>query len=313
MKYSAGIDLGGTNIGAGIVSDDGQLIYKTSVPVIDPSDTDLLLTQISDAVKTCVSESGVGKIEFVGIGVPGIVMSEKGPVIFAPNIKWKEIDAAGAVSEQTGYPVILGNDADCAAVGEYRCGVGKNYENILMLTLGTGVGGAYIHDGRLFGFGKHGGEFGHITIVHDGVQCGCGKRGCFEVYASANALKRETWEEAERCPDSLIWQMCEGDPKKVKGRTAFDAAENGDEAGRRVVERYISYLADGIAGLCNIIRPDVVILGGGVAHQGDSLFDPLNEVFGPLCYSSDNVPVPKIIPAELGNKAGIIGAGLLGF
>lgn len=316
MKLSAAIDLGGTNIGVGIVREDGVLLHNASVPVEDASSPEATISQMAKAVRLCAEEAEVEitSLEFVGIGVPGISNGEKGPVIFAPNISWRGIDLAHELEEQLGLSVLLGNDADCAALGEYHFGCGKSYDTMLMLTLGTGVGGAIVTKGKLFkAFGPHGGEFGHIPLVHGGLPCKCGKSGCFEMYCSAPALKRQTREAAAEHPESLIWEMCGGNLQKVGGRTAFDAAENGDETGAAVVEAYISYLADGISGLVNILRPDVVVIGGGVSNQGASLLEPLNEAVASLCYSHESVTPPPVIKAALGNKAGIVGAGMLGF
>ena len=316
MKYSAAIDLGGTNIGIGIVSEEGELVFKTSVPVEDNKNHVALLTQMAEGTKQCIEECGIAKedIVFVGIGVPGLIKGPKGPVILAANINWHNVDAVSFLEEKIGLPVFLGNDADCAAMGEYYAGSGKQYKSLIMITLGTGIGGGAVADGKLFpGFNGFGGEYGHIPLVHNGVQCACGKKGCFEVYGSANALKRETREAAEANPESLIWELCEGNLDNIGGRTAFDAAEQGDETAKAVVEQYIDYLADGISGIVNMYRPEVIILGGGVSNQGASLLDPLNEKVAKLCVASDTIEAPKVVKASLGNSAGIIGAGLLGF
>lgn len=316
MKYSAAIDLGGTNIGIGIVSEEGELVFKTSVPVEDNKNPEALLTQMAEGTKKCIEECGIEKenIVFVGIGVPGLIKGPKGPVILAANINWHNVDAVSFLEEKIGLPVFLGNDADCAAMGEYYAGSGKEYKSLIMITLGTGIGGGAVSDGKLFpGFNGFGGEYGHIPLVHNGVQCACGKKGCFEVYGSANALKRETREAAEQHPESLIWELCEGDLDNIGGRTAFDAADQGDETGKAVVEQYISYLADGISGIVNMFRPEVILLGGGVSNQGASLLDPLNEKVAKLCVANETIEAPKVIKASLGNAAGIIGAGLLGF
>lgn len=316
MKYSAAIDLGGTNIGIGIVSEIGELVYKISVPVENNQDPTALLTQMAEGTKQCISECEISPedITAVGIGIPGVCKSNKGPVILAPNINWHNVDAVPFLEEKIGLPVFLGNDADCAALGEYHVGSGKQFESLIMITLGTGVGGGVVIGGKLFsGCGNFGGEFGHFPIVHGGVKCGCGKHGCFEAYGSANALKRQTREAVSLHPESLMWEMCGGDLSKIGGRTAFDAADLGDETGKAVVEQYINYLADGISGIINIFRPEAVILGGGVSNQGASLLDPLNEKVSELCYASETLTAPKVIKASLGNSAGIIGAGLLCF
>ena len=316
MKYSAAIDLGGTNIGIGIVSEEGELVFKTSVPVEDNKNPEALLTQMAEGTKKCIEDCGIEKenIVFVGIGIPGLIKGPKGPVILAANINWHNVDAVSFLEEKIGLPVYLGNDADCAAIGEYHSGSGKQYQSLIMITLGTGIGGGAVANGKLFpGFNGFGGEYGHIPLVHNGVQCACGRKGCFEVYGSANALKRETREAAEQHPESLIWEMCEGDLDNIGGRTAFDAADQGDETGKAVVEQYIDYLADGISGIVNMFRPEVIVLGGGVSNQGASLLDPLNEKVAKLCVASDTIAAPKVVKATLGNSAGIIGAGLLGF
>lgn len=316
MKYSAAIDLGGTNIGIGIVSEEGELVFKTSVPVEDNKNPEALLAQMAEGTKQCIEECGIEKenIVFVGVGVPGLIEGPKGQVILAANINWHNVDAVSFLEEKIGLPVYLGNDADCAAMGEYHSGSGKQFKSLIMITLGTGIGGGAVANGKLFpGFNGFGGEYGHIPLVHNGVQCACGRKGCFEVYGSANALKRETREAAEQHPESLIWEMCEGDLDNIGGRTAFDAADQGDETGKAVVEQYIDYLADGISGIINMFRPEVIVLGGGVSNQGASLLDPLNEKVAKLCVASDTIPAPKVVKATLGNSAGIIGAGLLGF
>ena len=316
MKYSAAIDLGGTNIGIGIVSEEGELVFKTSVPVEDNKNPEALLAQMAEGTKKCIEECGIEKenIVFVGIGVPGLIKGPKGPVILAANINWHNVDAVSFLEEKIGLPVYLGNDADCAAMGEYHSGSGKQYQSLIMITLGTGIGGGAVYNGKLFpGFNGFGGEYGHIPLVHNGVQCACGKKGCFEVYGSANALKRETREAAEKHPESVIWKMCEGNLDNIGGRTAFDAADRGDETGKAIVEQYIDYLADGLSGIVNVFRPEVIVLGGGVSNQGPSLFEPLNEKFAKLCVANDTIEPPKVVKATLGNSAGIIGAGLLGF
>ena len=315
MRYSVAVDLGGTNLAIGIVSEEAELFYKTSVPIADSNNVEVLASQMAEGIKGAIADSGIepSSLAFVGIGIPGISRTQKGPVIFAPNIHWREVDIARFLGKEIDLPIYLGNDADCALLGEYVAGIGKNYHRSLMLTLGTGVGGSILIDGKPMDFGPHGGEFGHIPLVHGGVLCGCGKKGCFEAYCSAVALKRETRDAAAAHPESLIWELCEGDLQKVGGRTPFDTAEAGDETAIAVVSQYIRYLADGISGLINIFRPDVVFLGGGVSNQGDSLLIPLDEEVQKLCYSSFSVEPPHVIRASLGNKAGIIGAGLLGF
>ncbi|HNW05246.1 MAG TPA: ROK family protein [Oscillospiraceae bacterium] len=314
MKYSVAVDLGGTNIGAGVVREDGRLISKVSALTPAGQGPEALIRQVCDTARAAIFEAHMEpqEIAFAGIGIPGVCKSVKGPVILAPNIGWKNIDCVPTLEAYLGMPVYLENDADCAALGEAKAGAGVNYDNLLMLTVGTGIGGGVILGGKLFA-APLGGEYGHVTLVHGGLPCSCGKRGCFECYASAVALKRETRKAAEAHPESLIWKLCEGDLSKIGGRTPFDAAEQGDETGEAVVEQYLDYLADGISGFVNIFRPQAVVIGGGVSNQGDSLLIPLEKKVAALCYASGDIPAPKIIRAFLGNDAGIIGAGMLGF
>jgi len=314
MKYFVAVDLGGTNIGAGVIREDGHLVSKVSVPIPSGTGPEDLIRQIGDTARTAIFEANMDpqEISFAGVGIPGVCKSKKGPVIFAPNIGWKNIDCEPVLEARLGMPVYLGNDADCAALGEAKAGAGIKYDSLVMLTIGTGIGGGVILNRKLFA-APLGGEYGHVTLVHDGLPCTCGKKGCFECYASAVALKRETRAAAEAHPESLIWKLCDGDLNKVGGRTAFDAAEQGDATGEAVVEQYLDYLADGISGFVNIFRPQAVVIGGGVSNQGDSLLMPLEKKVAALCYASGDIPTPRVIRAFLGNDAGIIGAGMLGY
>lgn len=313
MRYFIGIDIGGTNIAVGVVGEDGSLVKTLSVPTGAHRPAEALIADMIATSKAVVEAAGMtmADISSVGIGVPGAVTPD-GMVLSACNLNWTNIPLAKEVGEALGLPVYLGNDADCAALGEVVAGAGSAYKSALMITMGTGIGGGFIVNGKIFcGCNGQGTEPGHFTFVYGGEPCGCGKRGCFEAYASATALIRQTKRAMERDLGSKMWELVEHDIDKVNGKVPFDAAKLGDETALAVVAQYIDYLGMGIAGIVNSFRPDVVIMGGGICNQGDYLMVPLNETIRKYCYAPDPIPVPPAVRATLGNDAGIIGAGAL--
>lgn len=315
MKYYLGIDLGGTNIATGIIKEDYTMVAKHSVPTAYPRSAEAIVRDMALAGKAVLEKAGLTEsdIEYVGVGVPSTVNQFNHRVVFANNLNWKDYDMITEFRKNWDIPVYLGNDADAAALGEVLAGIGRDYQNALMITLGTGVGGGIIFNNRLFTGGDGlGCEPGHTIIVADGEQCTCGKKGCLEAYASVTALIRDTIRAMGNYPDSIMREMTGNDISKVNGRTAFDAAKKGDKAGQEVVKKYIHYLAVGISSMSTLLRPQAVILGGGVANEGEALFKPLREEFFSMVYGSDIIGGPKLVKATLGNDAGIIGAALLG-
>lgn len=313
MRYFIGIDIGGTNIAVGIVSEDGSLVKKLSVPTGAARGQEALVEDMIGSVKAVLELAGMNlsDISSVGIGVPGAVTPD-GVVIRAVNLGWKEVPLADILSNALGLPVYLGNDADCAALGEVVAGSGSNCNSALMITMGTGIGGGFIVNGKIFsGCTGQGTEPGHFTFCYGGEPCGCGKRGCFEAYASATALIRQTKRAMEQNPDSKMWALVDGDIDQVNGKVPFDAAKLDDGTARAVVAQYIDYLAMGIASLVDSFRPELVIMGGGICNQGDYLMIPLNEAIRKYCYASDEIAPPPAVRATLGNDAGIIGAAAL--
>lgn len=313
MRYFIGIDIGGTNIAVGIVSEDGSLVKKLSVPTGAARGQEALVEDMIGSVKAVLELAGMNlsDISSVGIGVPGAVTPD-GVVIRAVNLGWKEVPLADILSNALGLPVYLGNDADCAALGEVVAGSGSNCNSALMITMGTGIGGGFIVNGKIFsGCTGQGTEPGHFTFCYGGEPCGCGKRGCFEAYASATALIRQTKRAMEQNPDSKMWALVDGDIDQVNGKVPFDAAKLEDGTARAVVAQYIDYLAMGIASLVDSFRPELVIMGGGICNQGDYLMIPLNEAIRKYCYASDEIAPPPAVRATLGNDAGIIGAAAL--
>ncbi len=312
MGYRLGIDLGGTNIAAGIVTDEGRIVGKASVPCRPRRPAKEVLESVAEASRLAAEDAGMelSGIERGGIGIPGVCDGEKGMALLAANLGWVNVDVAGELTSLLGFRPAVGNDADCAALGEYYAGFGSRFRRLVFITLGTGIGGGIVLDGKL-AVGPGGGEIGHMVMDMGGDACPCGRRGCFERYASATALISQTKAAAESDKSSKIWEVCGGDLQNINGRTAFDAAELGDSAAAAVVDGYITYLAEGIANLVNILRPDAIVIGGGVSRQGDALMKPLDEKLRELVYASDTLGLPVVCAASLGNDAGIIGAAML--
>lgn len=313
MRYFIGIDIGGTNIAVGIVAEDGSMVKKLSVPTGAARGQDAMVADMIASVKAVLDLAGMSlsDISSIGVGVPGAVTPD-GIVIGAVNLGWKRVPLADILSNALGLPVYLGNDADCAALGEVVAGAGSNCNSALMITMGTGIGGGFIVNGKIFsGCTGQGTEPGHFTFCYGGELCGCGKRGCFETYASATALIRQAKRAMEKDPDSKMWALVDGDIDQVNGKVPFDAAKLGDATAQAVVNQYIDYLAMGIVSLVDSFRPELIIMGGGICNQGDYLMIPLNELIRKYSYISDEIPSPPAVRATLGNDAGIIGAAAL--
>ena len=316
MRYFLGVDLGGTNIAVGVVNELGELLGKHSVPTNPSRGFMAVVKDMADACIIAADKVGLSMddITNIGIGVPGAVDTKEGSVVLAVNLGWKGVPLADELNKYFEKPVYLGNDADCAALGEIFSGSAKGCSSAIMITIGTGIGGGIIMNKKIFsGCDGRGTEPGHYFLIYGGETCGCGKKGCFEAYASTTALIRQTKRAMEANPESKMWDLCGKKIDSVNGRTSFDAARLGDETALQVVDQFIEYLAAGTAGLVNIFRPEIVIFGGGVSHEGDYLLDPLNEKLQKLGYGTDLMPYPKAVKATLGNDAGIIGAALLGF
>ena len=225
------------------------------------------------------------------------------------NLGWENVPIAAELAKLTQKPAFALNDANAAALGEAWCGAGRKYGSIVFITLGTGVGGGVIIDGKLFqGFRSAGAELGHVVIRMGGAQCTCGRKGCFEAYASATALIRQTREAMEKHPESKLWDLCGGDLEKVEGKTAFDGQALGDETAKRIVSRYVKYLAEGLVNICNEFRPEAIVLGGGVCGAGDVLLKPLKRRINRYIYGGTKYAPVKVVIASLGNDAGLVGA-----
>ncbi len=305
-KYILGIDVGGTFIKGGVVDDLGNIIVSDKIPTA--SDEYGIVNGIAGLCRALCQSAGLSLCDCVGIGmgVPGTVDTEAGVVRYSNNLGWENVAISQKLTALTGLPVKIANDANVAALGEALFGCGKEYKTTVMLTLGTGVGGGIVIDGKLFeGNRGAGAEMGHAVIMMDGEPCTCGRRGCLEAYASATALIRDTRRAIKNNPDSLMAKE-----KEIDGATAFKYYDS-DESARTVVDNYIKYLACGITNLANEFRPDAIILGGGVCNEGERLIVPLQKILDNDIFGSAHSPKVKIITAELGNKAGILGGAAM--
>ena len=316
--YRIGIDLGGTNIAAGIVDKDMNLLYTASVPTGADRDGALIMDDMAELCRKLCADYNVAlsEIESIGIASPGIANHDTGVVEYANNLPFRKFPIAQMLRDRLGIERIrLENDANAAAWGEAVAGAAKGTTNSIMITLGTGVGGGIIIDNKVYsGFNYAGAELGHIVIEVNGAQCSCGRKGCWEAYSSATGLIRMTKEKIEECErtgrPTLMKKMAE-EKGKVSGRTAFDAKRAGDEAASEVVDKYVLYLAEGLSNIVNIFQPEVVSLGGGVSNEGDYLLDLLMPRIRERVYGGNIVLATKICVAKLGNNAGIIGAAML--
>ncbi|MBQ3265419.1 MAG: ROK family protein [Ruminococcus sp.] len=316
MSYRVGIDLGGTNIVAGVVDDDYNIIAKanckTNVPRPEAEICDSMAAVVKEAIKK--AKLKMDDIDYIGIGVPGAVNPETRIIETSPNLFFKNWEIAKMMEERLHKYTKVENDANAAALGEFLAGSAKGARNAIAITLGTGVGGGIVIDGKIYsGSNYAGAELGHMVIVKDGRECGCGRKGCWEAYASATALINMTKEAIrnEKAEFSYMLHLADDDIDNVNGKTAFDAQQAGDNTGAEVVEKYIGYLATGLINIINIFQPDVLCIGGGIAGQGENLLAPLRAIIEKERFTKYNEKQTKVCIATLGNDAGIIGAACL--
>ncbi len=315
-KVMIGIDLGGTGIKIGIVDSAFAIIAQTTIPTRGERPYQQLIADMGHAALALLEENGYKTQDCLGAGVgsPGTIDGKSGTVLYSNNIRWDHVPLAAELSKYLPMPVYINNDANCAALGETIRGAAKGCKNAIFLTLGTGVGGGIVVDGKIFEGGHPGGaELGHIRIASEGRKCTCGREDCLEAYASASALIADAKRMAERFPSSMLWELCGHDLERMNAKMPFDAAQAGDTCGQALVGLYIRYLADGITDLVNIFRPDMIVLGGGICGQGEKLTDPLNRYLQEHCFGASGAYIPPVVIAQNGNDAGIIGAASLVF
>ncbi|MBQ7377146.1 MAG: ROK family protein [Clostridia bacterium] len=317
--YYIGVDLGGTNIAVGVVDSSLKIIKKGSVPTIPNRDPSLIVKDMAKLAEDLLKDLNISldEVACVGIATPGTANSKTGVVEYANNLPFIDFPIADIFKKYLPVKkVLIENDANAAALAESLAGVAKGTKNSVMITLGTGVGGGIIIDGKVYsGFNCAGGELGHIVIEYDGKICSCGRKGCWEAYSSATGLTNMTREKVQECRFKRIPSLMvdEDDANgKVSARTAFAAMKKGDPAAKEVVDKYVRYLACGLANIINIFQPEVLSIGGGVCNEREWLLNPLMEILEHEQYTRSADKKTKVLIAELGNDAGIIGAAGLG-
>lgn len=312
--YKLGIDLGGTNIVAGIVDENYKIIATAKRKTNCPRPAEEIADDMAAVALEAIENAGLKKedIESAGVGSPGAIDPVNGVVTYANNLSFFGVKLAEMLKSRTGIDFYLENDANAAAYGEFIAGAGKGTKDFVMITLGTGVGGGVIIDGKIYAGSNYAGtELGHVVVTMDGEMCSCGRQGCWEAYASATALIRQTKQAMIKYPDTIMWDMVKGDINAVNGLTAFDAMRKGDEAGKQVVDKYIYYISVGVANNINIFQPEVFCIGGGISKEGDNLIVPVKKYVEGDNYARNLKKKAIIKTAELGNDAGIIGAAFL--
>ena len=303
--YRIGIDLGGTNIAVGVVNDRYEIVARRSVPTGAERPAEEVIRDMGDAVEEALRQAGLTAVDCasMGVGSPGACDPQTGVVKRAYNLNWFDVPVCRMLHQRFGIPVRLGNDANCAALAEVVAGAAVGCQDMVLITLGTGVGSGIISRGKILsGLRGGAGEAGHMLLVLDGEPCTCGRRGCWEAYASATALIRQTREAAVQNPQSLLAQV---PAEQINGRTVFDAAA------QRVIDRYCEYIAAGMTDIVNALAPEMILLGGGVSRQGERLLAPIREYIATHCFGQREGAIPVVAAAQLGNDAGIIGAAAL--
>lgn len=309
--YRIGIDLGGTAIKVGIIDPSDCIVGRCQLPTEADQPWQHVVENICKTIDGALADADLQMSDCTsaGIGSPGTIDAENGTVVYSNNFGWHDVPLADALHEKLGMPVHISNDANCAALGEVVAGAAKGCSNAVLITLGTGVGSGIILGGHIFeGGGPGGAELGHTMLRQDGELCTCGRHGCLEAYTSATALIREAKRAAEKDPKSKLLVLSGGKPERINGLIPFEAAKQHDAAACGVVERYIDDLADGIADVINLFRPQMVLLGGGISRQGEYLTRPLREKVARRAFGGTSSYLPEIRCAELENDAGMIGA-----
>ena len=308
-----GIDLGGTNIVAGVMDDHYQLLAKAKCKTNASRPAREIVTDMARMAREAAEKAGVSmsEVAHVGVGSPGTCNAANGIVEYANNLGFNHVPIKAWLEEDLHIPVSIENDANAAALGEALAGAARGARSCVCITLGTGVGGGIILDGKVYsGFNYAGAELGHMVIMVDGEDCTCGRQGCWEAYAPATALVRQTRRAMEAHPDSTMWKIA-GSLDNVDGRTAFDGMRAGDEAASQVVENYVHYVACGLINVINIFQPEVLCIGGGICKEGETLLKPIREYIFQERYSKFCEQQTRLCVAELGNDAGVIGAACL--
>ena len=314
--YYLGIDLGGTNIAVGIVDEENKIIARANSKT-QTENAEQVADAMAETARKALESAGLtlADVPWIGVGSPGTINKSTGIIEFANNLPFKNTPMQEMLSQRLeGKQVLMENDANAAAFGEYMAGALKGSDNAIAITLGTGVGGGIIINHKIYsGSNFAGAELGHTVIVVDGRPCTCGRHGCWETYASATGLIKPTKEHMADAPkDSPLWTLADGSMDNVNGRTAFDAMRQGDPVGKEIVDEYIHYFSVGLIDMINIFQPDILCVGGGISNEGETLLAPVREYVEKEQYAMNSTKKTTICRAKLGNDAGIIGAALLG-
>lgn len=306
MGLTIGVDIGGTKIAAGVVDEDGSILETCKVPT--PATPEAVVDAIADAVRTVSTDH---EVDAVGIGAAGYVDDKRATVLFAPNINWRHEALKDKVEQRVGLPVIVENDANAAAWGEYKFGAGQGHDDVVCITLGTGLGGGIIIGGKLHR-GRFGvaGEFGHVRMVPDGLLCGCGSQGCWEQYASGRALVRYARQRAVATPENaaLLLSLGDGTPESIEGKHISEAARGGDPVAIDSFRELARWAGAGLADLASLFDPSAFIVGGGVSDEGELVLDPIRKSFRRWLVGGQYRPHAQVLAAQLGGKAGLVGA-----
>ncbi|OEV01131.1 MULTISPECIES: ROK family glucokinase [Streptomyces] len=305
MGLTIGVDIGGTKIAAGVVDEKGTILETSKVPT--PDTPDAVIDAIADAVRQASAEH---RVEAVGIGAPGYVDDKRATVLFTPNLSWRHEPLKDKVEQRIDLPVVIENDANAAAWGEYKFGVGTGHEDVVCITIGTGLGGGTIIGGKLHR-GRYGvaAEFGHIRMVPDGLLCGCGNQGCWEQYASGRALLRYAQQRATATPDNaeILLGLGDGTTEGIHGKHVSQAARQGDPVAIDSFRELARWVGAGLADLASLFDPGAFIVGGGVSDEGELVLDPIRKSYRRWLVGSRWRPHADVLAAQLGNKAGLVG------
>ena len=312
--FDIGIDIGGTGIQLGLVDQQGRIVHRGAIVTRTDIPVEEQIKAIADCALEVIAASGhtLDEIDSIGAGVPGVADPRTGHIAFCTNLGWKDVPFREEMRRWIDKPVYFDNDATVAGLAEYHAGVSAGTQSSVFITLGTGVGGSIILNGKVWsGFHGVGSEIGHTILRLDGEPCTCGNQGCMERYCSATAIIRMAREAVAGHPESLVLQKAEGDPKKINAKIVIDAARENDPIGSQVYERYVSYLSQAVASIVNFLDPEIIVLGGGVSKAGAFLLDAVRQGV-PKHVLYKDLPHSRIELAELGPDAGIIGAAMLG-
>jgi glucokinase len=312
--YSIGIDLGGTNIAGAVVDSQGDIVFKASIPTRRERHWEEIVDDIAQLVKSLVKDYGLHmrKIQAVGVGCPGIIDPQKGRVVFASNLAFEDTPIRDRLQKKIKCPIYIENDANAAAYGEYVAGIGKDYDSFVAITIGTGIGSGIVIDNIIFSGAYHGGaELGHTVIRADGRPCPCGRRGCWDIYSSATALIHEAKQVVKKYPESLIYEFSGNNIEHIRPEMVFKAYHQKDPYAYEIIKGYIHNLAIGLVNVINTFQPEAIALGGGISNQKETLLQLINkEIYSEIGKAASSMQT-KLEICQLGNDAGIIGAGML--